>query len=150
MTGQLTENQIDTILISSVSGRLGCCAEGKPYVVPIGYAYHQSFIYSHTREGLKVEMMRENPNVCFEVDQVDNLANWRSVIVHGTFEELTGEAAEEAMHILRSRLAPLQNSVYSLFLWDVQSKRLASQPRTAEVMFRIRISEKTGRFEKSE
>lgn len=150
MTGQLTENQIDTILISNVSGRLGCCTEGKPYIVPIAYAYDQTYIYSHTREGLKVDMMRKNPHVCFEVDQVDNLANWRSVIVHGTFEELTGETAEEAMHILKNRLMPLQNSVYSLFLWDAQTKRLSTQPHAAEVIFRIRISEKTGRFEKSE
>jgi nitroimidazol reductase NimA-like FMN-containing flavoprotein (pyridoxamine 5'-phosphate oxidase superfamily) len=150
MTGQLTNNQIDTLLISSLSGRLGCCADDKPYVVPIAYAYHQSYIYSHTREGTKVEMMRRNPNVCFEVDQIDNLANWRSVIVEGTFEELKGEEAEEAMQILKTRLTPFQISVYSLFLWDIQTKRLSTKPQSAEVIFRINITEKSGRFEKSE
>lgn len=150
MTGQLTNNQIDTLLISNLSGRLGCCADGKPYVVPIAYAYHQSYIYSHTREGTKVEMMRRNPNVCFEVDQIDNLANWRSVIIQGTFEELEGEEAEEAMQILKNRLTPFQISVYSLFLWDIQTKRLSTKPQSAEVIFRINITEKSGRFEKSE
>ncbi|MEK6481884.1 pyridoxamine 5'-phosphate oxidase family protein [Catalinimonas sp. 4WD22] len=150
MTGQLTNNQIDTLLISNLSGRLGCCADGIPYVVPIAYAYHQSYIYSHTREGTKVEMMRRNPNVCFEVDQIDNLANWRSVIVQGTFEELQGEEAEEAMQILKNRLTPFQISVYSLFLWDIQTKRLSTKPQSAEVIFRIKITEKSGRFEKSE
>ena len=35
-------------------------------------------------------MMRENPWVCVEVDHMDNLANWRSVIAWGRFEELGG------------------------------------------------------------
>lgn len=150
MTGRLTNEQIDTLLISNQAGRLGCCADNIPYVVPIAYAYHQDYIYSHTREGSKVDLMRYNPHVCFEVDEIDNLANWRSVIVQGTFEELKGEAAEDAMQILKNRLAPYQTSVYSLFLWDIQSKRLTTQPQNSEVIFRIRISEKSGRFEKSE
>lgn len=150
MTGQLTEEQIDILLNSSVVGHLGCFAEQYPYVVPITYAYRKPFIYSHTYEGLKTALMRKNPKVCFEIDQIDNLANWRSAIIYGTFEELKDEEAEEAMLILKSRLNPIQTSIYSLFLWDVQAKNLQPRHKTAEVIFRIRIMEKTGRFEKKE
>jgi len=33
--------------------------------------------------------MRKNPEVCFQLDVIENLASWRSVICWGTFEELT-------------------------------------------------------------
>ena len=32
--------------------------------------------------------MRANPFVCFEVEDIDDLANWHSVIAWGVFEEL--------------------------------------------------------------
>lgn len=99
MTGQLTEDQIDTLLTSGVVGHLVCFADQYPYVVPITYAYRRPYIYSHTYEGLKVVLMRKNPNVCFEIDQIDNLANWRSAIICGPFEEFKDE---EAMHILKN------------------------------------------------
>ena len=36
-------------------------------------------------------MMRANPFVCFEVEDIDDLANWHSVIAWGVFEELACE-----------------------------------------------------------
>ena len=43
-------------------------------------------LYCHSGEGLKLQMMRANPSVCFEVDRHENLANWQSVIAQGTFD----------------------------------------------------------------
>jgi nitroimidazol reductase NimA-like FMN-containing flavoprotein (pyridoxamine 5'-phosphate oxidase superfamily) len=37
--GSLTESEIDAVLRSQVLGRLGCNADGRPYVVPVAYAY---------------------------------------------------------------------------------------------------------------
>ena len=59
-------------------------------MVPIAYAYHEGTIAGHSGLGPKVEMMRENPNICFEVDRIESLGNWQSVIAWGTYEELTG------------------------------------------------------------
>lgn len=42
-------------------------------------------------EGQKLHMMRANPFVCFEVEDIDDLANWHSVIAWGVFEELACE-----------------------------------------------------------
>lgn len=47
MIGQLTKEQIDTLLVSCVVGHLGCCADNTPYVVSIAYAYDGTYIYSH-------------------------------------------------------------------------------------------------------
>ena len=86
MIGILTPEQIVHVLQSQIIGRIGCYADGKVYIVPVSYAYHNHYIYAHSKEGLKTHMMRQNPSVCFEVDQMDNLANWRSVILWGTYE----------------------------------------------------------------
>ena len=57
-------------------------------------------IYAHSAEGLKIRMMRANPNVRFQVDQRENLANWRSVWSWGVYEELHGKEAGDALQLL--------------------------------------------------
>ena len=44
-------------------GRLGCIADGSPYVVPITYYFDGKDIYSHATPGKKIEAMRVNPRV---------------------------------------------------------------------------------------
>jgi nitroimidazol reductase NimA-like FMN-containing flavoprotein (pyridoxamine 5'-phosphate oxidase superfamily) len=41
-------------------------------------------------QGRKVEMMRQNNEVCFEVDEIYDMSNWKSVVAWGAFEELKG------------------------------------------------------------
>jgi nitroimidazol reductase NimA-like FMN-containing flavoprotein (pyridoxamine 5'-phosphate oxidase superfamily) len=52
-------------------------------------------------------MLRENPQVCVEVDEydADSKGSWRSVIAHGTYEELAGDEIEPALALLRDRFA---------------------------------------------
>jgi len=149
MTGSLTEFQIETLLTSQVIARLGCGQGEELYVVPVLFAYDKPYIYSHTREGRKVALMRQQPQVCMEVDQIDNLSNWRSVIIWGKFEELTGNAAEEGLQVLKNRLYPLTTSSYSQSLLDLQAKDVARVEQRAEVIYRIRIERQSGRFEKT-
>ena len=68
--------------------------------VPVTYAYNNGYIYGHTKDGLKIRMMRNNPNVCFEIDCMKNMKNWKSVIAYGTFEELKGDDAKNGLEIL--------------------------------------------------
>ena len=97
MLASLTPEKIEQVLYSEVLGRIGCHAEGRTYIVPITYAYYGERIICHSKAGMKIEMMRQNPAVCFEVEKVDNLANWRSVFARGRYEELHGEAGQKAM-----------------------------------------------------
>ncbi|MEO0331404.1 MAG: pyridoxamine 5'-phosphate oxidase family protein [Bacteroidota bacterium] len=149
MTGSLTDFQIETLLTSQVVGRLGCGQGEDLYIVPILFAFDPPYIYSHTREGIKVALMRQQPQVCLEVDQIDNLANWRSVIIWGKFEELTDHAAEEGLQVLKNRLYPLQTGVYSQSILDLQAQDVSRVERRAEVIYRIKIERQSGRFEKN-
>lgn len=152
MLGELSPDQIDRLLRSEVIGRIGCHAEGCTYVVPVTYVYDGQCIYGHTRDGLKVRLMRQNPSVCFEVDHVTNLANWKSVIARGTFEELHGPDAVTAMDQLIARLMSIMRSETSVppQAFDTSSSRRLETGATEAIVYRIVLTEKTGRFETNE
>jgi nitroimidazol reductase NimA-like FMN-containing flavoprotein (pyridoxamine 5'-phosphate oxidase superfamily) len=139
--GTLTTDEIDDLLRSETIGRIGCYGYGRPYVVPITYAYDGVAVYGHSREGLKLRMMRSHPTVCFEVDRTEALSSWRSVIAYGTFSELEADGAAIAMDLLRRRLAPLVPSATS-----VPDGHLHASGMPWSV-FRILLGERTGRFE---
>lgn len=141
MLGDLTKAEIEDLLRSEVVARIGCHSGGRTYVVPITYAYDGTGIVGHSGGGLKVQMMRENPEVCVEVDHVDDMANWRSVIAWGRYEELSGRAAVAAIETLFTRLAPLITSETSV---PTHGRRPAIE---GVVVYRIHLHEKTGRFE---
>ena len=100
MWGDMDKSQIDDLLKSELIGRVGCFDGNKVYVVPITFAYDNGYIYGHTKDGLKIQMMRNNPNVCFEIDWMKDMNNWKSVIVYGIFEELKGDEANKGLEIL--------------------------------------------------
>src|SRR5690349_9456194 len=91
MIGELTNEQIEQVLTRNIFGRLGCVNGSRSYVVPINYVYDGKHIIAHSMPGLKIDMMRSNPEVCFEVDEMKSYTNWTSVITWGVFQELTSE-----------------------------------------------------------
>jgi uncharacterized protein len=106
MLGELNEMQINNVLISQAIGRLACTDGKKPYITPVTYAYDGKDIIGQTNEGLKLRIMRRNPNVCFQVDIMSGMANWQRVIVSGTFYELTGKEAQQARDYLFNHVLP--------------------------------------------
>jgi nitroimidazol reductase NimA-like FMN-containing flavoprotein (pyridoxamine 5'-phosphate oxidase superfamily) len=140
MLGDLTPDEIERLLEDEVLGRIGCLSGGRPYVVPVCYAYLDGCVYGHTAKGAKWQAMRAEPSVCFEVEHVDDLSSWRSVIAWGVFEELDGADAERGMQLLVDRILPLLHTP------TTPQPRPHSSTATATV-YRIRLGEKTGRFE---
>ena len=111
MIGTLTNSQIIQVLHTQLYGRLGCVSNGKPYIVPVSYAFDGKHIYAHSREGQKIEMLRKNPQACFQVDVIENLSKWRSVIILGRYHELkTIKDQTLAMKLLDDRFGPLHVS----------------------------------------
>ena len=104
---ELSPSEIDEFLRGQRIARLGCTAGGVAYVVPLIYAYEEGAVVAVTTEGRKTAMLRENPRVCVEVDEydADGKGSWRSVIAQGRYEQLTGDAVEPALTLLRERFA---------------------------------------------
>jgi nitroimidazol reductase NimA-like FMN-containing flavoprotein (pyridoxamine 5'-phosphate oxidase superfamily) len=150
MLGTLDQDQIERVLRTERIGRIAVHADERTYIVPISYVYDGRSIYAHSAEGLKLRMMRANPAVCFEVDQVDSLDHWRSVIAWGAFEELHGPDAEEGMRLLVQRFLPRGASETALLRPAEATSHHPTAVATGHaVMFRINLAEKTGRFEKN-
>jgi hypothetical protein len=62
--------EIDQFLTCARVGRIGLILKEGPYIVPVGYGYAEEKIFFHTcGEGLKMDVMQSNPEVCFEVDE---------------------------------------------------------------------------------
>lgn len=148
MIGFMNAVQINHLLRSEVVGRIGCAADGKVYVVPITYVYDGTSILAHTSLGMKVDMMRANPSVCFEVDHVYNMSNWQSVIAWGTYVELTGKEAEDALLEIVNRIHPFTNSETAVPRHSLERPHTAANPHIELVVFKINITEATGKFEK--
>ena len=150
MFGNLNEDAIETVLHQQIIGHLGCYENDTIYVVPISYAYSEGNVYALTGEGLKLSIMRQNPEVCFEVETQTNMANWQSVIAWGTFKELTDpEDRRIGLFNLTSRILPLESSKTTHLYadWPFPSDDLNM---IKGVVFRISLHKKTGRFEKRE
>lgn len=61
---------LDALLARGDIGHLGLVDKGRPYVVPLNYAYADGRIYFHSApEGRKIAAMQANPQVCFQVEE---------------------------------------------------------------------------------
>jgi nitroimidazol reductase NimA-like FMN-containing flavoprotein (pyridoxamine 5'-phosphate oxidase superfamily) len=97
-------------------GHLGCARDNRPYVMPIHYAYENPDIYIFTTEGMKTEFIAANPEVCLQVEEVDDPTNWKSVIATGKAERLTdqGEIKRAMQSITKNNptLTPALNKMW--------------------------------------
>src|SRR4029079_19200912 len=69
--------------------RLSCIVKSEPYVVPINCHLEGDYLYSHSLAGLKIAGLRENPNACVQIDEIESDLRWRSAIAFGKYEEIT-------------------------------------------------------------
>jgi len=148
MIGELNDSQVEDVLKSQVIGRIGCHAEGISYVVPVTYVYDGIYIYAHSAKGMKIDMMRKNADICFEVDLMKNMANWQSVIAWGKFEEIiNSNEKQQAMQKLIDRIVPLLASETTQPSHGIK-EHANDAGRRKVILYRIKLNKKTGRFEK--
>jgi uncharacterized protein len=136
MTRPLTNREALALLEEGALGRLGCIADGEPYVIPINYVFADGFIYSHSLPGRKIDALQAHPRACLQVDVIESDIEWRSVIAYGTFEEVN--LPNERVAILGKLLNrfPKLTPVESVLAQD------AAPPDP--VVFRIRVDRITG------
>jgi nitroimidazol reductase NimA-like FMN-containing flavoprotein (pyridoxamine 5'-phosphate oxidase superfamily) len=136
MFGPLGEREARTMLREGKVGRLGCCDQGRPYVVPVNYVFDGEFIYVHSLSGYKIDVLHANPQACLQTDVVEDDYHWRSVIAYGTYEEITNEALRERVLAEFFRRLPHQTPVESR----------AGDPAKV-IVFRLRVTEISGVYE---
>ena len=152
MIGKLPPEEIENLLHQQFIGHLGCQDKDTVYVVPISYAYDEGNIYCHSFEGQKVAMMRNNPKVCFQVDEMKDMGNWKSVITWGNFEEIDDEMERrKALHILSARRLPISSSITTHLgeTWPFTDEGANVLKDVGGLFFRISLKEKSGEYESS-
>ncbi len=150
MFGNLNTEEIETLLHTQIIGRIGCHNDNTTYIVPISYAYDGEFIYALTREGMKINIMRQNRQVCFEVEDIPDLGNWKSVVCLGEYEELPNKSERhQALMLLHDRRLPHVTSATTKLsaTWPFRPENIDN---IKGVVFRIRIFKKTGKYEKQD
>ena len=125
---------IEALLRTAVVGRIACCGhglsgDGRPYLVPLAYGYDGDAIYAHSGPGRKLDLMRAEPRVTFEVDEAEASDRWRSVIAEGTFEEIDDPEQRDAA------------------LAVIYGPAGIPDLGTQTVVFRIRLTSRSGRYE---
>ncbi len=148
MFGILNADEIEDLLRKQFIGRIGCHSDSVTYIVPISYVYDGKSIFAHTQEGMKVSMMRKNANVCFEVDYLEDIENWKSAVCWGTFYELEKpEERQEALIKLHARALPKAVSATARLspAWPFLPRDVNS---IEGIVFRIQLHKKTGKYEK--
>lgn len=88
------KEEIESIIERATVCRIGLSEDGVPYVIPVNFGYKDNRLYFHSAtQGRKIDILRRNNNVCFEMDidhelvKSETPCNWtmkyRSVIGFG-------------------------------------------------------------------
>lgn len=111
-------SDLEIILQKAKVCRLGLLDGELPYIVPVHYGYHERVIYIHAaKEGKKIDLIRKNPKVCFEIELDHKIINtgipcnwstsYKSIIGYGTALLLADrEDKKKALEILIKHYSP--------------------------------------------
>jgi nitroimidazol reductase NimA-like FMN-containing flavoprotein (pyridoxamine 5'-phosphate oxidase superfamily) len=103
---------IEEIIRKAQVCRLALSENDRPYVVPLCFGYKDNTLYFHSaREGKKLDVLKKNNNVCFEIDTDNELLKgkkacscsmkYRSVIGFGRAEIIEDtELKHRALNII--------------------------------------------------
>lgn len=129
----LDDASIENLLSNSLVGRIACSApgvnNGRPTIVPLAYGYDGEAAYAVGPVGQKIRIMREQPLISFEVDTAEAEDRWQSAVAEGVYEELASPEDREA---------GLQ-----VIFGDRERPHIPGE----HIVYRLRFTSKTGRFE---
>ncbi|MBW1693345.1 MAG: pyridoxamine 5'-phosphate oxidase family protein [Deltaproteobacteria bacterium] len=135
---------IEGIILKSTVCKLAMCDRHQPYIVPLCFGFKDNILYFHSApKGKKIDILKNNPNVCFEFDiftQVIKSAKackwgmkYRSVIGYGKASFVTDENLKrQAFDIIMKQYAD------GSFLYEEASL-------TSTVIIKVDIESMTGK-----
>lgn len=143
----LSKQECVKLLKNNYIGHLAYLSGGIPESLPITYYFdaRNETIISYSGEGMKIKSMRKNPQISFQVEEITNLQNWKSVILYGRFEELEAIDAKKMLHVfaegVKAILSRKENTSLN-YLNEFSSK---VETPVNSIVYRINISDMKGR-----
>ncbi|NOX33686.1 MAG: pyridoxamine 5'-phosphate oxidase family protein [Deltaproteobacteria bacterium] len=107
---------VEKILRESRVCRLAMVDGDKPYVVPLNFGYKDGFLFFHSaKEGRKIDLIKKNPNVCFEVDKLIRLKKAKCACDFGIeYKSVIGSGTAEFLDDLEEKIEGL-NAIMSQY-----------------------------------
>ena len=140
----LSRDEIEAMLLRNRVGRLAFSIHDRVDIQPIHYIYERGWLYGRTSEGNKLSTLKHNQWVAFEVDEITDLFDWRSLVIHGSFwimhprgspraEELWTKAAELVTKIVPGALTDrdpvaFRQTLFRIAVGDVRGREAKMKP----------------------
>ncbi len=119
-------------------GRMAFARNDVVDIEPIHYVFDDGWLYGRTQPGTKIEVLTHHRWIALEVDEIDALFDWRSVVVKGGFYLLRREGSTQEQEIYDKGVEILRRLVPETLTPDDPLPERA-------ILFRIHINEMFGR-----
>ena len=134
----LSRDEIEAMLLRNRVGRLAFSIHDRVDIQPLHYVYERGWLYGRTSEGEKIATLKHNQWVAFEVDEITDLFDWTSLVIHGSFWILHSRGSPRAEE-LWAKAAELMSEIVPAAL--TESDPVAFR----QTLFRIAVSDVRGR-----
>lgn len=134
----LRRDEIEAIIARNYVGRIAFAFHDRVDIQPIHYVYERGWLYGRTSEGEKIATLQHNQWVAFEIDEIKDTFDWRSVVIHGSFwrihplgsphaEEVWTKAAELVSKVVPGALTekdpvPFRQILFRIAVSDVRGR----------------------------
>jgi uncharacterized protein len=135
---ELSTDEIQHLLHRNHVGRLAFSLHDRVDIQPIHYVYDRGWLYGRMSVGHKSETLAHNQWVAFEVDEVIDTFEWRSVVLHGSFWILHPRGSQQALD-LWAKAAELVSGVVPGSLTETDPVAFR------QTLFRIAVNDARGR-----
>ena len=139
------EKILAEILSGAIICRVAMLDGDKPYLIPFNYGYSDGCIFIHSApEGKKIDLLKQNPEVCFEVEDkmeitkgelaCDWSTRYRSIVGYGEVAFLSdGQSKQQGLEVIMAQHGAPE-------LTEFNQKNLDRM-----VILKIRITSMTGK-----
>ncbi|HEY6827126.1 MAG TPA: pyridoxamine 5'-phosphate oxidase family protein [Gemmatimonadaceae bacterium] len=139
---ELPRGEALQLLANHHVGRLAFTFRDRVDIEPISYLYHDGWIYARTSPGTKLQVVRHNPWVAFEIDEIESRYDWRSVVIHGTIYFLDGSGGDGERETFQTALELMRTVDAELLTADDPTPHRSA-------LFRIHADQIIGRAARS-
>jgi len=139
--------ELEEVISKAEVCRLAMIDDGEPYIVPMNFGYQDGSLFFHcAKEGRKLDVLRRNPSVCFEMEgeaalvrgekacqwstRFESVIGWGKAVVITDIHEVT-----EGLKVLMDHYSP------GAFDFDPRSLSLTA-------LIRVDIARMTGKRSK--
>jgi nitroimidazol reductase NimA-like FMN-containing flavoprotein (pyridoxamine 5'-phosphate oxidase superfamily) len=133
---ELMVEECHALLVGGHVGRVAYSLHDRVDIEPISYACDGEWIFGRTSSGSKLTTLLHNPWCAFEIDEVEDVLHWSSVVVKGVFHLLDPEVGSpdtyrRAERLLRALVpgtfsahdpAPHRDIVFGIFMHEIRGR----------------------------